>query len=206
MRNFTLHTLIVILLTSFFSSNINAQQIVDEHEVSEALYEHFDHTFKNDLLYNQDVKYYQVYFDQNADNYLSRVYRLLGKTSGTVTKQQMDNAVSVVAREFVTDFKKLPKKYFDHIDYLDSTFANKKPKKEGDDGFVPKGPGDPCQNMGFESNNFSGWELYYGTRTTGNFTTSGWTAGTNAPINNSGGTAAQHAIVTAGNDPNIGAA
>src|SRR5690606_30958819 len=67
-------------------------------------------------------------------------------------------------------------------------------------------PGDPCQNMGFESNNFNGWELYYGTRTTGNFTTSGWTAGTNAPINNSGGTAAQHAIVTAGNDPNVGAA
>jgi len=190
MRNI-LFPLLFGLLTFGFVSNATAQEIVDDHEISEALNDVFGKIFKNEISFNQSLKYAQVYFDQNSSGYINHVYRLLGKTSGTVTKQQMNAAILVVAREFVIDFKKLPKRYFDNIDRLDSLFAIKTPKDKNDDGFTPKSPGQPCNNVDFETGNFTGWELYKGTRTTGNFTTSAMSTVAAGD---------QHLIVTAGTD------
>lgn len=136
---------------------------------------------KSELYWLED------YFLDNYEHYVGLVEAKVGKPID-FSSPNFTAAISAIKLEVVSDFKTKG------AEYIRQKEAEK--KKNSANAFTPKAAGEPCNNVDFETGDFTGWELFAGTVTNQPYGVTGMN-----PV--AAGT--QHKINTSGNDPNVSA-
>ncbi len=177
---------LAIIFICFATLNLQAQTHSHGHSEELEIKEHLFVKVRPASEASAKYKWLEDYFLDNYEKYVSQVQVIL-KNKPNYSDNDFHIAVDAIFPNIVKDFERNATVY---------NSEKEKQTKGNNDGFKPKGAGDPCTNAGFETGDFTGWELFAGKKINAPY-------GYNSMVAVAAGT--QHKVFSSGNDPNVAA-